>query len=98
MAQGLILEFDGVGRDVYDAVNAKLGIDTTSPSSDWPEGLRYHAAGETGSGFVVFEVWDSQEAQGAFMRDRLGASLHDGGAPEPARVTWIDLAAATAVS
>jgi hypothetical protein len=27
MGEGQILEFDGVGREQYDAVNARLGID-----------------------------------------------------------------------
>jgi hypothetical protein len=30
MAQGLILEFNGVGRAQYDAVNSSLGIDPAS--------------------------------------------------------------------
>jgi hypothetical protein len=36
MAAGLILEFDGVGRDGYDAVNGRLGIGPESGQGDWP--------------------------------------------------------------
>jgi hypothetical protein len=95
MAMGLILEFDGVGRDEYDAVNARLGIDPTSGEGDWPAGLLYHAGGAKPGGWVVFEVWASTEDQQRFMDDRLGSALRDGGIDgPPARVEWIELAAA----
>src|SRR5947209_5822364 len=55
MAQGLILEFDGVGRDEYDAVNGNLGIDPDSGQGDWPAGLVFHAGGAKPGGWVVFE-------------------------------------------
>ena len=45
MAQALILEFIGVGKADYDAVNGKLGIDMDAGSGDWPAGLLMHAAG-----------------------------------------------------
>jgi hypothetical protein len=94
MTQGLILEFDGVGRDRYDAVNAKLGIDPESGRGDWPAGMVFHAGGAKPGGWVVFEVWESQDAQAAFMNERLGPALQEGGITEPpARVEWLDLAA-----
>jgi hypothetical protein len=39
MAEGLILEFDGLSREPYDAVNALLGIDVVTRAGDWPAGL-----------------------------------------------------------
>jgi hypothetical protein len=52
MAEGLILEFDGVGRAQYEAVNARLGIDIESGQGDWPAGLvfpcRRREAGRVG--------------------------------------------------
>ena len=72
MAEGLILEFAGSTLATYRAVSEKLGMDTTNPKADWPTGLRFHAAGSTGAGFLVFEVWDSRDAQDRFMQTRLG--------------------------
>lgn len=94
MAEGLILEFDGVGREEYDAVNEKLGIDQESGQGDWPEGLLFHAGGAKPQGWVVFEVWESQQAQEQFMNQRLGRALQEGGINgPPSRVEWLDLAA-----
>jgi len=96
MALAVILEFNGVGRETYDAVNRKLGIDTTRPTSDWPSGLLFHAAGAKPKGWVVFEVWESKDAQERFMNGRLGRALADGGiSGPPSRVEWLDLAAHT---
>jgi hypothetical protein len=95
MAEGLILEFAGSTLATYRAVSEKLGMDTTNPKADWPAGLRFHAAGSTGAGFLVFEVWDSRDAQDRFMQTRLGPALQAGGSPQPTRMEWITLAAHT---
>jgi hypothetical protein len=93
MAEALILEFVGVGRADYDAVNAKLGIDTTRRDSAWPKGLQSHAAGSTEDGaWIVIEVWESRTAQQRFM-ERLGQVLHEVGLAAPHRVVWVDLVA-----
>jgi hypothetical protein len=40
------------------------------------------------------EVWESQQAQGRFMENRLGQALQEGGISGPrSRVEWLDLAA-----
>lgn len=94
MAEGLILEFEGVGRAEYEAVNAALGIDIQGGRTGWPEGLLYHAGGMKPGGLVVFEVWESKEAQRAFMSGSLGAALQKGGVTaSPSRVQWLELAA-----
>jgi hypothetical protein len=94
MAEGLILEFEGIGREQYDAVNERLGIAPASGEGDWPAGMLYHAGGAKQGGWVVFEVWESQEAQQRFMQERLGQALQEGGVTAPpSRVAWIDLAA-----
>jgi hypothetical protein len=95
MADGLILEFDGVGRAEYDAVNAALGFDPVAAAGHAPAGLLYHAGGaKAGGGWVVFEVWASKADQARFMEERLGRALQEGGitAP-PSRVEWLELAA-----
>jgi hypothetical protein len=94
MAAGLLLEFDGVGREEYEAVNERLGIDAATGEGDWPDGLLFHAGGAKPGGWVVMEVWESQEAQERFMQDRLGRALQEGGVSgPPGRVEWLDLAA-----
>jgi hypothetical protein len=95
MAAGVILEFDGVTQKEYDAVNAELGIDMSTGSGDWPDGLISHSAGHNDDGrFVVMEVWDSPEHQERFMEGRLGQALAKGGiADPPVSVTWIELIA-----
>jgi hypothetical protein len=93
---GLILEFEGIGREEYEAVNRKLGLDATKPSGDWPSGLLFHAGGAKSGGWVVFEVWDSRAAQGEFMEKRLVSALRDGGVTAPpVRIEWLELAAHT---
>lgn len=91
MSDALILEFTGTADD-YRAVNAILGIDPDSGEGDWPAGLLIHTgtAGARGN-VVVFEVWDSQASQGAFMSSRLGPALDKVGLPEPTRVEWLSV-------
>lgn len=94
MAKGLILEFEGFGVETYERVNEILGIDMESGEGDWPAGLRFHSGGAKPGGWVVYEVWESQEDQERFMSERLGQALQEGGATgPPARVEWLDLAA-----
>jgi hypothetical protein len=94
MAAGLLLEFDGVGREQYEAVNERLGIDSATGEGEWPDGLLFHAGGAKTGGWVVMEVWESRQAQERFMESRLGQALREGGITEPpARVEWLDLAA-----
>lgn len=94
MAAAIILEFEGVDKGMYEAVNSKLGIDPSTGKGDWPAGMQSHSAGTTDDGgLVVIEVWDSREKQGAFMTSRLGAAIADSGVPAPVRITWIDVLA-----
>jgi hypothetical protein len=94
MAEAVILEFDGVNREHYDAVNERLGIDAASGQGDWPEGLVFHAGGAKPGGWVVFEVWESKDHQQRFMEGRLGRALQEGGVTAPpTRVEWLELAA-----
>lgn len=96
MSTGIILEFDSIGREVYEAVNRKLGIDPTRPTGDWPSGLLFHAGGAKPGGWVVFEVWESKEAQQRFMSERLGRALGEGGVTAPpSRVEWLEMASHT---
>ena len=95
MAACLILEFEGVTQKEYDAVNAALGLDSTTGAGDWPDGMVSHAAGLNENGdLVVIEVWDTPQHQEAFMETRLGEALAQGGVTgPPSGITWIELIA-----
>src|SRR3984957_20263329 len=90
MPEVFILEFEGLGADAYDRVNKVLGINMDTGEGDWPAGLHTHLAGPTeGGGWIVVEVWESQEDQDAFMQSRLGAGLAQAGVTgEPKRAEW----------
>ncbi len=93
MAVELILEFEGVTTNEYEAVNKDLGIDPDSGEGNWPDGLVAHSAGLNDDGhLVVIEVWDTREHQAKFMEERLGEALAKGGVTgPPSSVTWIEL-------
>jgi hypothetical protein len=93
MAAQVILEFEGVTKKEYDAVNDALGIDMESGTGPWPDGLVVHAAGLNENGhLVVTEVWDTPDHQARFMEERLAEALVKGGITgPPSSVTWIEL-------
>jgi len=90
MSEVIILEFAGVTPDQYNAVNKILGVDATTGEGDWPAPLQNHVAAIGEGGLVVVEVWESQDAQAAFM-GRLGPALAEVGLPEPTRMEWLEL-------
>ena len=70
MALVMISDTPGVTQAQYDQVHTEV-----TPDNRPPAGLLYHAAGPTDTGWVVVEVWESQEALDRFFRERLGAAL-----------------------
>ncbi len=94
MPTGLIMEFEGPGREEYEAVNERIGVDPEADATNWPVGLLVHAAGGTATSWVVFEIWDSVDAQQLSTDDRLSPALQAVGFPgPPSRVEWIELGA-----
>ena len=83
MAVAMVTKVSDASLDQYDAVNAKLGVD-----SNPPEGLIVHAAASgEGDGFVILEVWESTEAFERFANERLGPAVEEvtqgqGGPPD----------------
>jgi hypothetical protein len=86
MPDALFFGSTGVNAHDYRAVNQILGLDPDTGDGLWPTGLLSHtgAAGSDG-GFVIFEVWESQQAQTDWMTSRLGPALGKVGLPEPKR-------------
>ena len=92
MAEGLLIEFEGIGETEYWAVNDKLGIDMEAGTGDIPPGLLMHTAAVTSTGtFAVAEVWRSREDQEAFMHGRLGEALAAAGVTVQPSIRWINL-------
>ncbi len=92
MPEALLFEFAGVSAHDYRAVNHKLGLDPNTGDGAWPVGLLSHTGASTDGGFLVFEVWESQEVQVDWMTSRLGPALVQVGLPEPTRVQWSSVA------
>jgi hypothetical protein len=92
MSEAVILEFSGVSAEQYQAVNKVLGIDYATGAGDWPDGLLTHTGATTaGGGLLVFEVWDNQASQQAFMSSRLGPALGQNEMPAPSRLEWLSV-------
>ena len=62
MAVAVVLEIAGITQQQIDALNQRIAPDGTSP-----EGQVFHAAGPTETGWVVVDVWESQEAFQRFV-------------------------------
>jgi hypothetical protein len=87
MAVGLIMRFQDVGSDKYDAIMEELGLPfgDAGGTDDWPEGIISHAAGWTpDGGWTVVDVWESQAAFDRFLASSLGPAFEKvGGMPQP---------------
>ena len=75
----------GVTRESYDRVVERFtgGKPRLESKSDWPaEGLLSHQAGEGPDGFVIVDVWESEEAFARFG-ETLGPLLQEEGVAGP---------------
>ena len=59
MAVAVIMEIEGATTDVYDAVNKEFGSEEWSVD-DIP-GMIFHSIGQTDTGLVGVEAWESEE-------------------------------------
>ena len=62
----------------YDAITARL-----TPLAGEAKGFIAHAAGWTGNGFRIIELWESQEDCDAFMRDHVMPAVMELSVGEP---------------
>jgi len=94
VSEGLVMEFEGCGRDECEYVTAQLGVDPDAEAPGWPPVLLFHTAGATTSRWIVFEIWESRDAHQLFTNERLAPVPVIAGFPgSPNRVEWIDLSA-----
>ena len=70
---------EAVGTDMYDGVQAEMGIE-----GDPPEGLVFHWAGEVDGKWTVTDVWESREAYDAFRDQRLFPAIKKISGMDPA--------------
>lgn len=72
MAIGMIMEFDGLTPDMYEAVGEKINW-----PEDWPDGIHQHIAGPSDSGMRIVEVWDSREQYDRWMAETIQPALQE---------------------
>jgi len=83
MAIGMIMQFDNIGTDKYDAVMKEIGLKLNS-NDNWPDGAISHVVGKSPTGMVVVDVWESEEKFGKFFESKLAPGMAKvGGMPEP---------------
>jgi hypothetical protein len=75
----MLLEWSDTPFETYERVNEIMGI---RGDGDAPEGLIEHVACTDGSGMVIADVWESEEALGRFVEDRLAPALEEAGVPD----------------
>jgi hypothetical protein len=61
---------EGIGADLYDAVNREMDIENSPPP-----GLIFHWAGEVEGKWTITDVWESREAYDAFNAERLTPAI-----------------------
>jgi hypothetical protein len=70
---------EGVGTQMYDGVQAELGLE-----NDPPPGLIFHWAGEVDGKWTIFNHWDSGEAYQRFREERLFPAVQKVSGMDPA--------------
>ena len=86
MAVCYIIEPPNVNVEMYERVRAEVRMDANPPS-----GLIVHCAGAAGDGtWRVVEVWESTDAQQAFLQERLAPALQKAGVTPP-KITVVPL-------
>ncbi len=82
MAVLMILEWQGVSVDDYERLNDRIGV---HGDEDAPDGLIEHVAALTDENeLVIADLWESEQALGAFFETRLGPAIRELGLPEAA--------------
>jgi len=65
-----IVQPPNVTADVYERVNAELGVDGNPPP-----GMLLHCAGEVDGKWQIVDVWESREQARSFYEGRLPAAI-----------------------
>jgi len=71
MPVGMLMQIPEGTQQFYDGVMEAMEWE----SRPFPEGLIAHYAGPGENGWTVFDVWESEEAFGRFVEERLGPAV-----------------------
>jgi hypothetical protein len=71
MPTTVLTELPAEAAQMYDGLNQEIGIS----QGNTPTGLIHHFATTTGSGFVIFEVWETKEQFDRFSKERLEPAI-----------------------
>ena len=71
MAVGMLVRIPGGTQELYDSIDEHLGWD----GKEYPPGFISHYAGPTADGWLVFDVWESQEDFERFAQEDLGPAV-----------------------
>ncbi len=66
MPVGVLVELEGPGPEMYDAVTAEMNI-----ADNPPAGLIVHTGGAIEGGMRIFDIWESANAYNEFRDSRL---------------------------
>ena len=61
---------EGIGSDLYDAVDREMDVDGNPPP-----GLIFHWVGEVDGKWTITDVWESREAYDTFNAERLTPAI-----------------------
>jgi hypothetical protein len=67
MAVAMLMEVPGGTAEMYDTFNREMNMNQQT----LPDGLVSHVAGPSDGGWVIFDVWVSQDAFERFAQERL---------------------------
>jgi hypothetical protein len=76
MASVMVMRWEGITPDQYEAVRAKVDWE-----GDHPDGGEFHICGFDGGAMRIVDIWESPEKFQRFQEERLGPALQEVGLP-----------------
>ena len=84
MAVAFKMKFEGATLEQYDRVMELMGLDQGDSA---PDGAVFHWVSATEDGFVVVDVWESDEQFDKFAEEQIGPYTQQVGIPAPPVIT-----------
>jgi hypothetical protein len=83
MAVCLVMEFDGIGEAEYESVLQKIDMVHGKIPAAAVGGVAHVAGPRDGGGWMVVDVWESQNHFDRFLQEHLAPAMATSGVPEP---------------